>query len=223
MKEVMLYSGGLDSVILAAMYPKAKKVYFNVNSKYSKNEIEKLPSDVIIDNTFDFSKIERDDAIVPFRNLYFVTRAIDYGSDIYLAVTSGDSIKDKDETFFTLAQQLNRHINSSWWGYEYEPTYHYPLKKLSKAQAIRNYLDSGHSKAALLDSFSCYTPIDNKQCGKCKCCVRKYASLLVNDIDSTFTFASVPHDSEAWQNELATSRRGVESEDIKKAEKIING
>ena len=213
--QVILYSGGLDSVLLAAEYPKAKRVYFDMKTRYAQEEMKQLPADVIIDTTFNFENIERDDAIIPSRNLYLVTRAADYGSNIYMAVTSGDSIKDKDADFFRQAQALLNHMNDSWYGTGDEIYLHTPLKKLSKAQAINQYLAQGHSPQALLDSFSCYTPDNGKQCGQCKCCVRKFAALTANGIDSLTSFAFPPTLSQAWQTELETDRRGQESTDIK--------
>lgn len=213
--KVILYSGGLDSVMLAAKYPNAKRVYFDMKTRYAKEEIAQLPDDVIIDTTFNFANVERNDAIIPSRNLYLVTRAADYGHNIYMAVTSGDSIKDKDADFFRQAQALLNHMNDSWYGTEEEIYLHTPLKKLSKSQAVKEYLDAGHSAQALIDSFSCYTPEGGKQCGQCKCCVRKFAALAANGIDALKSFAFAPILSKAWQTELETDRRGQESTDIK--------
>lgn len=213
--QVILYSGGLDSVILAAQYPDAQRVYFDMGTRYAQQEMARLPEDVIIDRTFNFADVERDDAIVPSRNLYLVTRAADYAHNIYMAVTSGDSIKDKDADFFRQAQALLNHMNDSWYGTGQEIYLHTPLKKLSKSQAIAEYLENEGNPQALLDSFSCYTPDNGLQCGACKCCVRKFAALAANNIDSLKTFASAPIFSKAWQIELETDRRGQESTDIK--------
>lgn len=212
--QVILYSGGLDSVLLAAKYPNALRVYFDMGTRYAQQEMARLPNNVIIDNTLNFKTLERDNAIIPFRNLYLVARAVDYGNNIYMAATAGDRSKDKDADFFRQAQALLNHINDSWHGTGHEIYLHTPLKKLSKSQAIAEYLIEGHNPKALLDSFSCYTPYKNKQCGECKPCVRKFAALAANNIDALTTFASAPILSKAWQAELAADR-GEESTDIK--------
>jgi len=219
--QVILYSGGLDSVILAAQYPDAKRVYFDMGTRYAKQEMEHLPADVIIDDTLNFKNIERTNAIIPFRNLYLVTRAVDYGDNIYMAATAGDRSKDKDADFFRQTQALLNHINDSWHGTGREIYLHTPLKKLTKTQAVAQYLADKHDPQALIDSFSCYTPVDGKQCGDCKCCVRKFVSLTLNRVDTLRSFATSPIFSQAWKDELAADR-GDESDEMRKAESWIH-
>lgn len=215
MSEVILYSGGMDSVIVSHLHPDAKKVYFDMKSRYSEAEMATLEDDVIIDETFDFSKLERDDAIIPYRNMYLVTRACDYGDVIYVGATEGDRSNDKDKRFFELASYVINHMNASWWGDGHEKRFEYPLKDLTKSECVQTYLNAGGDPQRLIDSFSCYTPVENKQCGNCKPCVRKFGALLLNHIDATSSFYVDPRTTEYWASELASDKRGRESEQLK--------
>lgn len=222
-RKVIGYSGGLDSVIVGAMVPEAQKVYFNVKSRYSEAEIAHLPEDVIIDDTFDFSKLERDNAIIPFRNMYFANRLADYGDDIYMGVTEGDNSFDKDKTFFKLADLAINHMNDSWWGDGQEKRFLHPLKTETKAGSIALFLAQGGDPELLIKSFSCYTPVDGVQCGNCKPCIRKYGAMLINNIDAIESFAQNPIATQLWRDEIATDKRGRESLELQALDKSIHG
>ena len=46
-KKVMLYSGGMDSWLISRIWKPDVKLYVDMNTKYSKQEIARLPKDVI--------------------------------------------------------------------------------------------------------------------------------------------------------------------------------
>ena len=60
---------------------------------------------------------------------------------------------------------------------------------------LRKYLDDGGSTRALLKSYSCYSGND-KPCGVCKPCFRKWISLFNNDVE-------IPKDY--YENEPSTA------------------
>ena len=69
MKKVLLYSGGMDSWLISRLWKPDVKLYIDMNTRYSKEEIKRLPKDVVIEK-LDLSKWERNDKIIPLRNLY---------------------------------------------------------------------------------------------------------------------------------------------------------
>ena len=86
MKKVLLYSGGLDSYLISHIWNPDVRLYIDIKGTY--NEVEKahLSSNVIIE-TLDLSKFEREDKIIPLRNLFFTMIAfvINPNSFIFLA------------------------------------------------------------------------------------------------------------------------------------------
>ena len=105
MKKILLYSGGMDSWLIDKIWKPDKKVYINMHTRYSEQEIHKIKArneDVeIID--FPLGQWERDDKIIPLRNLYLVMAICNYTGnedvDICLGATAGDRVLDKSIGF----------------------------------------------------------------------------------------------------------------------------
>jgi len=102
-----------------------------------------------------------------------------YGNKITLGATAGDQTTDKDYIFAERVKDLLDYIYSDKRlgsrliniGLEY--------KQWSKKQLLDKYLEMNYSLDDLITkSFSCYNPIDGKQCGRCKPCLRKFITLL---------------------------------------------
>ena len=103
--KVLLYSGGMDSWLIDKIWKPDVKLYVDMNTKYSQEEIKRLPSDVIIDK-LDLSKWEREDKIIPLRNMYLIGIASNYGNEICLGATAGDRVLDKSPVFADIYEQL---------------------------------------------------------------------------------------------------------------------
>lgn len=182
-KKVLLYSNGSDSWLIKHLWKPDILLYVDMGSRYSQNEIEKLKADpenenVVIDK-LDLGKWERPDAIIPLRNLYLVMWASNYGDEICLGATAGDRVLDKSPTFAEKTSDL--------LSYLYTPQHWVPegrnikvnidFKKYTKAQMIKMFVDQGGDIQAAFDkSFSCYDPINGKECWHCKPCFRKYVA-----------------------------------------------
>ena len=69
MKKILLYSGGSDSWLIDKLWRPDEKVYVDMKTRYSSDEIKKLDKRVNIIE-FPLGKYERDDAIIQLRNLY---------------------------------------------------------------------------------------------------------------------------------------------------------
>lgn len=202
--KVLLFSGGSDSVLISYLYEPDYLVYINMHTRYSDEEIEKIknskfgndPRLKIIDFPF-LGQYERPDAIIPLRNLYLpmvICNYFDvdtYGDlDICLGATAGDRVLDKSPTFAEKTTEL--------LSYLYEPQHWIPqgrkvkinidYKKYTKTQMLKLYKDKGGDINKLMtESFSCYDPIDGKECwcknGICKPCFRKYIAYKLNGAD----------------------------------------
>lgn len=181
MKKVLLYSGGMDSWLIDKIWKPDVKLYIDMNTRYSKEEIERLPDDVIIEK-LDLGKWEREDAIIPLRNLYLVMIAAQYGDEICLGATAGDRVLDKSFEFAEKASDLLSFLYSEQhWTKERKIKINLDFKKLTKKELISLYLEQGGDiEEAVVSSFSCYDPIDNQECWQCKPCFRKYVSFKVN-------------------------------------------
>ena len=183
-KKVLLYSGGMDSYIISKLEHFDTLLYINSKSKYSAIEIEFLKKqnipNLIIDNRLDLSDVEFDSAMVPLRNLYFAMIATYYGDEIVLGATQGDRSTDKDLNFSGKTMDLLNYIyQKSWWCSGRNINLNLKYKNFTKLDLVKQYVEKGESiKSLVEDSFSCYTPINGKQCGTCKPCTRKWITLL---------------------------------------------
>jgi 7-cyano-7-deazaguanine synthase in queuosine biosynthesis len=197
-KQVILYSGGMDSFILASMYPDAMKLYVDVNSKYSEKELAFLPGDVVRSHDLNLAEYERDDAIIPARNMFLALIAAQYGEHIMLGATHGDLSTDKDENWASMATSILRYMFS---GKHFQPARDMqvllPIKDKTKAELVRQYQLAGHDAQALLQTVSCYHP-QHKHCGACKSCLRKWVALEYNHIDSGYLWMSPPEAPANW-------------------------
>lgn len=177
MKKVLLYSGGLDSYLISHIWNPDVRLYIDIKGTY--NEVEKahLPSNVIIE-TLDLSKFEREDKIIPLRNLFFTMIASYYGQEICLGATAGDRVLDKSFMFAEKTSELLSYLYSpQWWIPEgKEIKINLDFKNLTKKDLLLEYLKQGGSLAtAYHNSFSCYFPKDNnEECWNCKPCFRKW-------------------------------------------------
>ena len=87
-KKVLLYSGGMDSWLIRKIWKPDICLYVDMNTQYSKEEIKRLPPDVVIEH-LDLSRWEREDKIIPLRNLYLIGLATNYGNEICIGATAG--------------------------------------------------------------------------------------------------------------------------------------
>ena len=74
-KKVLLYSGGMDSWLIDKLWKPDIRLYVDMNTRYSKEEMKRLPDDTIIER-LDLSKWEREDKIIPLRNMYLIAMAM---------------------------------------------------------------------------------------------------------------------------------------------------
>ena len=189
-KVVLLYSGGVDSWLISKIIKPDIKLFFNLNTPSCKGEIKRLSKDVIIDNTLSgFSTLEnKNNFIVPLRNMYFIARAAEYGNHIILGTNKTDIHNDKLQPFADKMEDiLNYYYGDSLDGFceKKNIKVDFSFKKYNRAELCKLYLDNGGTvEEALEQSFSCYTPIEKdreiKECHNCRPCFRKMMGFYVN-------------------------------------------
>jgi 7-cyano-7-deazaguanine synthase len=181
MSKVLLYSGGMDSWLISKIINPDVKLYVNLHSRYSQAEISRLGADVVVED-LDLSKWEREDSIIPLRNLYLCAVASNYGNEIYLGATQGDRVLDKSFKFADLATAMLSFLyKKQHWTEERHVTVNVDFKRYTKSQLLALYLDnSGTIKEAFDNSFSCYSPVNGEECWECKACLRKWVAFANN-------------------------------------------
>lgn len=195
MTKILLFSGGSDSVLISYLYKPDFLVYINMHTKYSEEEINKINNSIfankvkIIDFPF-LGQYEREDAIIPLRNLYLPMiicnefKAEDYGDlDICLGATAGDRVLDKSPKFAEDTSALLTYLYSPqhWIPNGRKIRINIDYKKYTKTEMLKIYKENGGDiKELFYQSFSCYNPKDGKECWECKPCFRKYIAYALN-------------------------------------------
>jgi 7-cyano-7-deazaguanine synthase in queuosine biosynthesis len=228
-KMVLLFSGGMDSVIFDHLLKPDVLLYLPTGSKYEDIETKKLldltskgyvdgNKLVVLPDVLNLNKFERDDAIVPNRNAFLLLFASLYGEILILGSVQGDRSYDKDEIFYDKMMALLNHMwQEQHWTEEKTFKVISPYKNTTKTQLIKDYLADGGSFEVLLESYSCYTG-DEQPCGWCKPCFRKWVALHNNNIPiGTKTYQNNPWEA-PWLPELLPSilectYRGMEDVD----------
>ena len=180
MNKVLLYSGGMDSWLINKIWKPDVLLYVNLKGRYNKQEMEHLPANChVID--FDLSKWEREDKIIPMRNLYLVMLACNYldedGGEICLGATAGDRVLDKSYEFADKTSDLLTYLYSKQWWNPVAKSIKVNLafKDKTKEDLIDMYVKQGGTvEEVYYESFSCYEPHeDGSVCYSCKPCFRK--------------------------------------------------
>lgn len=182
MKKVLLYSGGMDSWLISELWKPDIKLYVDMKSSYSSEEISKLPDDVKV-VSFPLGEWEREDKIIPLRNLYLCMVACNITGnediDICIGATAGDRVFDKSKEFVDKATELLSYLYSpQWWlpnGKRVKISIYY--KDYTKEMLLKEFKESGGDlDEAFQKSFSCYNPKQGKECWCCKPCFRKFVA-----------------------------------------------
>ena len=188
-KKILLYSGGLDSWLISRLWNPDIKLYVDMQSKYSEKEIDNLKN-----NKEDFELIkfplgqwERDDAIIPLRNLYLIMVACNHTNsediEICIGATHGDRSLDQSLKFAKDAENLMNYLYAPqhWIPNGKKVNVVMPYKDYTKTELLKEFIEKGGDiDEAFKQSFSCYTPINGEPCWECKPCWRKVISFMLN-------------------------------------------
>ena len=194
-QPVILFSGGLDSF---CMYQKVKKessippklVYFHLGLPENDQELKhmkklKLYDDLIVNYNFRLKDWKLPNEVLPFRNVHLVLGAFHYGSKVYLGATASSTNRDKREQFaeklLDLAKFISHEPHKNPEGlFAEDMEIMLPFADKTKTQFIKEYLEYGDPEE-LLKTRSCYAG-DDKECGKCASCIRKFVALTNNGL-----------------------------------------
>lgn len=186
MQKILLYSGGMDSYLIDKLWKPDRRIYIDMHTRYSKQEInciKKRRDDVeFID--FPLGQWEREDKIIPLRNLYLpmvicnITGNEDV--DICLGATAGDRVLDKSEEYVEKATDILSYLyQPQWWIPEGKKVrVNIDYKKYTKEDLLKMYMEQGGDlDKAYNESFSCYEPDEEGNiCYLCKPCFRKFVA-----------------------------------------------
>jgi len=231
--EILLFSGGLDSYITAKLFNPDVCLYIDIKSRYSSLEIENLQNldipqkDIIVDSRIDLKDWEMENSIIPLRNLFFILIAFHYGNEIILSSTKGDTTKDKDFKFKKLVDKMAEHLiveekkekTFTWKSKGLIPKLILPVRKFTKTQLVKMYLDKGFKKEELWKTRSCYGILE-KECGNCKSCFRKAVAFISNNIFNPELFEQ-KIDFKKFTQETIDKKRKGEIKDTKEAMRKI--
>lgn len=183
-KEVLLFSGGMDSLIAWEFLGQPASLYVDFGHKYAKQESERVrtigPKDrVLVYSGMKFGVFERDDAEIPQRNMYLAMLAANFGYDKIWIIAQKDemSIPDRTPEFYQKASEMLTLLN------EREIIVATPFEDMDKTDMVAWWLNEGHSAETLLKTWACYHPWKGEPCGNCGACLRRYVAFKNNDID----------------------------------------
>lgn len=210
--KVLLYSGGMDSYVLYRTINFDNIIYFDIGTADSKKEMELLPQGAKIIK-LPLSSLELENKIIPWRNAFFVLYAASYGDKIYLGATKGDTTKDKDYVFKSSMETILRYFALDADKVPIEnPTYEVmiPFKSLTKSEIVRCGLEHGITKKEFRTATrSCYRA-ENKECGKCRSCLRKAVAYQLNDIRWNDLFIEYPFSLKVDEKQLSREGEGLD-------------
>lgn len=231
MKKVLLYSGGMDSWLIDKIWKPDYKFYINMGTEYSEEEISRLPEDVkVVDFTL-LNKYILPNSIIPLRNAYlYMIAANETGFEdveICIGALNGDRINDKSQEFADKLDDLMKFLyqeQQSQPGRDIKISM--PFKDKSKRELCEMYAAQGGTLREIYEkSFTCYHPVDGKECLSCKACFRKAIPFIVAGMEfkeeekskiKTFMEEHVLNDMDNF-----TKDKGKEGEDCIKAIEII--
>lgn len=188
MKEILLYSGGIDSLIAWHYLDKPQRLFVYLGTKYAAAEeaniahAEDYPS--ILHRTFvNWGDYEHDDAWLPMRNIFLIMVAAAEGADkIYLVSQKGEqNIPDRSLKFFEKMALLMTEHNER--PIEVDPVF----PQMDKVAMVKWFLENGYSPQQLVNAYSCYSG-GHDPCGQCTACWRKFIALTVNGIECEYIF-----------------------------------
>ena len=196
MNDVVLYSGGIDS-FLVHHYLNKKNIehsllYFNLQGKYSKNEMDLFNSgkfkktikhEVIISNCLNMGVLEHEDAFIPNRNILaaIMANSVTGFDNIWIGGTNSDRVNDNNQQLFKSLSDLMTSINpgktikidSPFWGYHKADI----AKDFVNTYGWKQYDTIDDAKRALINcTFSCYYPLQQAR-----------------DLDVDYQFGIEPH------------------------------
>jgi 7-cyano-7-deazaguanine synthase len=185
---VLMFSGGLDSLIAWFALGKPKAIHVHLGHRYGASEYftsqaiaKRLGMDLVVEKRLYLGDQERPDAYIPMRNLFLAMIGALYGDTIYMVFQKGEqSIPDRSTEFLAKVSEFLTFLNGRLIKVDS------PFQNMTKTAMIKWYLDQGNDKCpvdVLYKSFSCFEA-DSTQipCGKCAACFRRWVAFDNNSL-----------------------------------------
>ena len=201
MRQILLFSAGLDSFPAWHYLGRPPALYFDIRHHFQEQELAavndlagRCQMDLTISTELDLSAWDTPQGdLIPFRNVLLAMLAALRADVIWCAGVKGDHADDKSpEAFAAMSEMLTRfaarpvRVDSPFW-------------EMTKTDVVAWYLREGLPAQDLLATFSCLTPGSRTEhCGRCPSCLRRWIALANNGV--TGHFAADP-----WRWERVTS------------------
>lgn len=230
MKIAILFSGGLDSLIMQhyakVKYPEAEVglYYYDLGQEYNFKELSVLPRDVKIRNIdwiegkdSVFAKENTQNIMIPGRNLALATLVVcqELPDKIWMGALQGelhDAATDKNYKFLEL---LNNTLSYVLAPYGVKPEVEFPLADagFGKFEATEWYINNGGDIKLLIDSSSCLTDESNDysdNCGTCIVCMRRWGIFSQLGLEEEYIHHPIKEMSEDNKKMLIEMMKGEE-------------
>ncbi len=191
-KIVILYSGGLDSLIMKRFaevnYPNADVVcvWYDIGQEYARKEEAVLP-DFVIKHKFDWLDSQTTAAskdgsasgniYIPGRNMVLATAvACKYLPDeVWLGALAGETHEQATDKNYDFLKYLNRTLSYVLSPFTTSIKARFPLAGagFNKLRAVKWAVENGVSHEAILKSSSCLSG-EAGNCGQCIVCFRRW-------------------------------------------------
>lgn len=216
----LLYSGGMDCLMLAQVYRPQHLLYIRTGSDYEKVEADRMLGRVVNQLVHEGTQVhtlgmeflrtfERDDGICPSRNAYFTLAAANYADTVMMGTVYGDRTTDKDEEYGHRMERLMDHLYMrSHWCAGRNVRLCMPAYNHTKTELVAEFLQHGGKPEDLLESWSCYGtgPV---HCGQCKPCFRKWVALENNGITPEAPYWKTHPSMAPWLTDLLPKMDGT--------------
>lgn len=198
MKICILYSGGLDSLIMKryaeVMFPDAEVqlLYYDIGHGYNYKEIEVLPDNVEIkkvdwlnvkDTTVSKDGTNSGNIFIPGRNLVFAVLAAcqELPDLIWMGALLGETHHASTDKNFTFIQKINdtlQYVLAPFYDEDKTVAVDFPLANagMGKYEAVEWFLENGGTLEEVTESSSCLYDEEGK-CGRCVVCFRRWGIL----------------------------------------------
>lgn len=200
--STLLFTGGLDSAIAAALNDYSCLLYYELGHKYQKNELKAAIKIADYLNNFikkenkkqpfwwegslKLGEYEKSNGFIPLRNLFIFAHATLHDSEIHLIKTRGEASADKSEKFRRETEKLINYClqDSGWLPGGRKIKLIYPFSHLTKTQLLAKFLEEIGDTTYLELTRSCYSR-DLYHCGSCGGCISRAVAEINNDIKFT--------------------------------------
>lgn len=199
-KRILLFSAGMDSYIYKELFGFSNEECLFVKMGTEENVVEEKFIDKyfpgVIKTVLPIAQYELPNKVIPYRNHMLCLLAANYGNTIHFAFTVGDRSEDKDYTFANQMEGILNYFASGPHRVKIPRPYtlHLGTKSKSKTDLVQMYKERGFDLNNLLTkSHSCYfLTEEEKPCGKCHSCIRKYVPLRLSGVDCSNYFMEDP-------------------------------